>query len=234
MSINGGIDWNEVAAPLINVTPFLGLAFCLYIALAVLCVLNIVTGVFVENANQITARDEENVLMEELTSRKEFSENVAMIFHRNEGGTMQATYEDFRRHISDPRISRFFEDLGVDIGRENIQGFFELLDFDGNGILDLEEFVVGLQKIHGKARSIDVAHVLHDIKSLNREVADLKTMMQDAYRHDRGTSGLPRSPQGPQTPKADTPQAGNKAHKARMRDSKAPKIVAPWKDTMVV
>merc|ERR1719156_143848 len=52
-TISGGIDWNDTVEPLITISPAIALFFSVYIAFAVFCVLNIVTGVFVENATKI-------------------------------------------------------------------------------------------------------------------------------------------------------------------------------------
>merc|ERR1711948_118026 len=80
MAICGGIDWGMAAAPLIDINPVLGVAFATYIAFAVLCVLNIITGVFVENANQITAMDEDNLLIEDLSNRQRWLGDVKQLF----------------------------------------------------------------------------------------------------------------------------------------------------------
>merc|ERR1719313_1458146 len=50
-AISGGIDWDTLVTPLIQeIHPIMGLIFSFYIAFAVLAMLNVVTGVFVEAA----------------------------------------------------------------------------------------------------------------------------------------------------------------------------------------
>ncbi|CAE8665450.1 unnamed protein product, partial [Polarella glacialis] len=49
--IAGGIDWKDLVNPLMNlVSPWAGLLLVGYIAFAILAVMNVVTGLFVENA----------------------------------------------------------------------------------------------------------------------------------------------------------------------------------------
>merc|ERR1711972_654019 len=55
-SICGGVDWGDVAEHLDGISPYLVVFFSVYIAFAVICVLNIITGVFVENATQLTTK----------------------------------------------------------------------------------------------------------------------------------------------------------------------------------
>eukprot|EP00913_Durusdinium_trenchii_P012201 g11460.t1 len=58
-AMSGGVDWGEVAVKLMKVSWLLGLLFCVYMAFALFCVLNVMTGVFVENASKMTSADEE-------------------------------------------------------------------------------------------------------------------------------------------------------------------------------
>merc|ERR1712039_997536 len=103
-SISGGVDWGDAAEPLYSVSPFLGACFCVYIAFAVLCVLNIVTGVFVENATQITLRDEENMLMEELTHQKKWMAEVRSLFNDvDDDQSGEVEFREFANHLHDNR-----------------------------------------------------------------------------------------------------------------------------------
>merc|ERR1712190_567509 len=56
-SMTGGTDWNEVLEPLeTHISPWLSILFSIYIAFAVLAMMNVVTGVFVESA-LLTAKE---------------------------------------------------------------------------------------------------------------------------------------------------------------------------------
>lgn len=79
-AITSGVDWGEVSELLVEISPIMGLVFSVYIAFAVLCVLNIVTGVFVENANRITQMDTDSMVMEELHMRQQWLVEVRRLF----------------------------------------------------------------------------------------------------------------------------------------------------------
>merc|ERR1719367_2558245 len=53
----------------------------------------------------------------------------------------------------------FFEKLNFTM--QEARAFFDLLDCDGSGSLDLEEFVFGIQRLCGRPRCFDLALVLH-------------------------------------------------------------------------
>jgi hypothetical protein len=174
LSIVGGIDWADAAHPLMELSIFLGLLFCAYIAFAVLCVLNIITGVFVENANRITAQDAEMVMMEQMEQRQAWYEEVKELFDaadRDKTGYLDK--HEFSKKMEDLKMQAWFRKIGVHVESYSANGLFKLLDFDGDGKLDMDEFAMALQQVHGHARSIDVARVSREVKLIRKELKDL-------------------------------------------------------------
>merc|ERR1719221_1269729 len=80
--ITNGVDWGNMADPLVEIHPLLCLLFAAYIATAVLCVLNLITGLFVENAKRMAQQDETQFIMETVHSRKVWLEEVKALFVR--------------------------------------------------------------------------------------------------------------------------------------------------------
>eukprot|EP00929_Paragymnodinium_shiwhaense_P089204 TRINITY_DN49399_c0_g1_i1.p1 TRINITY_DN49399_c0_g1~~TRINITY_DN49399_c0_g1_i1.p1 ORF type:complete len:744 (+),score=110.86 TRINITY_DN49399_c0_g1_i1:89-2233(+) len=175
LSICGGVNWKDSVDPLMSVSPLLGITFCFYIAFAMFCVLNIVTGVFVESAKEMTADDQDMVLMEQLENREKWFDEVKAIFESADSdGSGCVDGEEFTKQIKeDVRLQAQFRKLGVHVEAYSASGLFQLLDFDGNGELDLDEFCLALQMVHGPARSIDVAKITHDTRVLRRGLSDL-------------------------------------------------------------
>lgn len=179
MAISGGVDWRDVAIPLAEINIGLGILFGMYIAFAVLCVLNIVTGVFVDNATKTAQKDEDRLLMEDVDARKHWYSEVKRIFleaDSDNSGTLD--WPKFERCVSDPRVQMLFRKVGVDMEAECPRGFFDLLDFAGEGKIDLDDFAMALQHLHGNARSIDLVRVRHDIKHFSRELANVMVWLQ--------------------------------------------------------
>merc|ERR1719331_2142757 len=79
-AISGGEDWGILVEPLIGISPVLGLLFAMYIAFSVFCVLNVVTGVFVENTSKIKENDTDHMIMEELSERSRYLLEVRNLF----------------------------------------------------------------------------------------------------------------------------------------------------------
>mmetsp|Transcript_1346 Transcript_1346/g.3615 ORF Transcript_1346/g.3615 Transcript_1346/m.3615 type:complete len:657 (+) Transcript_1346:152-2122(+) len=174
MCISGGLDWGEAADPLFEVNSFLGFLFCLFIAFAQLCLLNVMTGVFVENAARITQRDEDSMLLHELEHRREWVKQVVQVFDKTEhaaSGSM--TKEEFKSAMKDVRIQALLSKLGIDIHAHRPESLFALFDHDHDGNLEIEEFASALQHFHGQARSVDVAKLRWSVKKLHTHMREL-------------------------------------------------------------
>jgi len=65
-AVTGGISWLEIVSPLKRVSPLIPILFSLYVGFAILVMLNLVTGVFVDSAHQMRESDEERQLTESL------------------------------------------------------------------------------------------------------------------------------------------------------------------------
>lgn len=161
MCITGGIDWHEVALPLTRLSPFYGVGFAFYIALSVFAVFNVITGVFVENSTKLVHNDEDDMIMDELESRQQWYTSIEKIFNKmDHNGNGSIEREDFLEMIKDKRAQALFTKLGFPVTPENAPGIFGMLDFDGDGGISYAEFEAGVYRLHGGAKSIDMAKLL--------------------------------------------------------------------------
>lgn len=179
MSILGGVSWMEVAEPLIAINPFLGVVFSMYVAFAVLCVLNIVTGVFVEQSSMIAKEDEENMLFEEIESRKKWMQEIEKIFHQADtDNSGLLTVEELEACVTDFWVQTCFKRLGVDLNRISPTSIFSMLDFDGSGAVEISEFAAGLQQLHGSASSVDFARVVRGQRTSQKQLKKLAHIVE--------------------------------------------------------
>jgi hypothetical protein len=171
-SVCGGLDWDDAAGPLMKFNSFLAVLFCIYVALAVLCVLNIVTGLFVENASKMITRDEDHMLLEELEYRKLWLEDCKKVFHaadvKRDG---KIDLDEFQAMVQNVKMQAKLRHLGIELNEANCNNVFKLLDIDGDGNVDLEEFVTSLQQIEGGARALDLMHLMRDMRAMRKDVA---------------------------------------------------------------
>jgi len=180
-AITNGESWGGMSELLIRIHSVLGVLFCLYIAVAVLCVLNIITGMFVENAKQMSAQDETQFIVENVASRKARLDEVRELFLKVANPrTQELNAESFAKAVTDVRVQAYFKRLGLDVEQENAGGLFEMLDFQGDGVIDLDEFTLGIQLLHGSAKSIDMARVRYSLGALSKQLAEILASLPEA------------------------------------------------------
>mmetsp|Transcript_37770 Transcript_37770/g.87408 ORF Transcript_37770/g.87408 Transcript_37770/m.87408 type:complete len:670 (+) Transcript_37770:63-2072(+) len=152
--ITGGIDWNDLLMPLEEqISPWLAAVFVLYIAFAVLAMMNVVTGIFVESALQSTRADEEKEVRAQL-------DDMFKHVDKEKNGTI--SWQEFVRSLDNPEMKRCFESLGFDMAEA--YGLFNLLDTDQSGEIDCEELLEGCLRLRGTANAIDVATLQYSSK----------------------------------------------------------------------
>merc|ERR1740130_841112 len=102
-SLTGGVDWGETLVPLMDhISPSVGIVFCMYISFGVLCMLNVVTGIFVESACNSSAEEKDCNMVSRLQN----------FLCKTDSGVL--TWEDFEARLYDPEIQLYFKtDSGV-------------------------------------------------------------------------------------------------------------------------
>merc|ERR1712048_972640 len=66
--------------------------------------------------------------------------------------------------MDDGDVSAFF--ILLDVDPSDAYALFKLLDDDGSGTIDADEFVDGCLRLQGQAKSIDLAKVRHETKMM--------------------------------------------------------------------
>merc|ERR1719362_1662991 len=82
LSVTSGLDWGGASDALRHVEMYHAvLLYIFFIALTVFAVLNVVTGVFVENATKLAGQDRDLMIQDNLNQREEYIEDALTVFH---------------------------------------------------------------------------------------------------------------------------------------------------------
>eukprot|EP00929_Paragymnodinium_shiwhaense_P038641 TRINITY_DN2039_c0_g1_i3.p1 TRINITY_DN2039_c0_g1~~TRINITY_DN2039_c0_g1_i3.p1 ORF type:complete len:912 (+),score=215.56 TRINITY_DN2039_c0_g1_i3:157-2892(+) len=158
-AMSGGLDWDTIAGPMfMEISSMNGFLFVCYIAFALLALMNVVTGVFVQTALQ-SARNEEDSFM---------TDQIVSIFKssRDDSDSVLTLSEDeIAQSIEDPGLAKEWKSIGV--AREDARYLFRLLDVEGNGEVPFAEFLGGALRLNGAAKAIDLLTVMQE----NRKTA---------------------------------------------------------------
>lgn len=178
MAISGGIDWKDCVQPLHVVSSVLEYMFATYVFFTLFCCLNIVTGIFVDNAKALKSADEDAMYLEAVTERKRWIAEVKDLFMRLDSsvnGTF--TFEDFKVQVSSIKVQTLFRKLGINIDNIEAEELWEILDADHSGEIDEEEFAKGLKYFQGPAQSIHIYRLMKESAKLHDKVEDLEDVL---------------------------------------------------------
>jgi len=180
MSITGGLDWEAPYRPLREFSDVAAGLVVIYVALTVLAVLNVVTGVFCNTAIESAASDKDVATLRQMQAKNKQVETLRSIFQElDRGKTNELSIEDINEAIEQGELSGFLESMGI--STNDVWTLFMLLDSDKEGCIDLDEFVTGCMQLHGPAKSMQIAKMSFEnklarqaLKNLSKEVKALR------------------------------------------------------------
>lgn len=183
-AMSGGVSWGDVTTPLMKVGKFYFLIAMVYVFFSIFSVLNIVTGVFVDGAIELAKQDRSMIVTKRIQSRDASAQHLAELLREMDtDGNDTLTQEEFKASLERKDVAEYLDALSVDSTEAEL--LFMLLDKDGDGCVDIEEFVAGMQKLQGEAKSFDIHLLMH----ANRQVLYMCSGMLDLVRQARGESG---------------------------------------------
>lgn len=150
----------------------------LYIIIGVFCILNLLTAVFLEAAQRIDDVTEHIYAKRDWTNHiKCFFLNAVDDMSKSNGdlSTERITRASFIKLMKSRKTVKFLEDNGMDLcftDESRVGELFDIMDEDGNGELDVNEFVKSLYNLKGPASALD-------LKLEHQKTMSLITSLQD-------------------------------------------------------
>ena len=124
-------------------------------------VLNVVTAVFCQSAIESAQKDHATVVQNMLDNKESHLQKLRTLFSKmgaEEAGGI--TFGMFEEKINSQAVREYFETLGLDVW--DPWSFFKLLDSDGGGFVEVEEFFLGCLRFSGAAKAMDVGKLIQD------------------------------------------------------------------------
>jgi len=160
----------------------------MYIAFTQLAVLNVLTGVFCQNAIESAQRDQDIVTQAMLADKKRYAKQLRDLFHEiDEDGSGNVTIVEFERHLNDSCIKAYFDALELDAS--DAYAFFRLMDQDMGDTIDLNEFVEGCMRLRGVAKGIDLHLLSNEQRKFVRRYDEDMQMIEEAIAQLLGRDG---------------------------------------------
>jgi len=168
MSCSGGEDW-LVFYSVINDVGWAGsLLFVFFIAFMHIAVMNILTGIFVEQAMKLAQPDRDRLAHEqqraEMTQANELHK-MCQEMDISDDGTISRS--ELCEYIQDGKFKAFLMTLGLRLNLKHADLFFNIIDSSSENI-DIETFVQECMNLRGNASNFDLAYLTIQMGALEK------------------------------------------------------------------
>eukprot|EP00928_Gymnodinium_smaydae_P054548 TRINITY_DN3829_c0_g1_i4.p1 TRINITY_DN3829_c0_g1~~TRINITY_DN3829_c0_g1_i4.p1 ORF type:complete len:508 (-),score=78.70 TRINITY_DN3829_c0_g1_i4:322-1845(-) len=143
----------------------LGMLHKLVIGFAVVAIIN---GVFIQETFKVTAMDDILMVRRKQQALECHTKKMKALWtEADSGGDGEITIDEWQQLLKDPGVKTWLASMELDARDARL--VFELLDESNDGTVSFDELVVGVSKLKGAARSIDLHALarehqrLHDI-----------------------------------------------------------------------
>mmetsp|Transcript_7155 Transcript_7155/g.12328 ORF Transcript_7155/g.12328 Transcript_7155/m.12328 type:complete len:648 (-) Transcript_7155:73-2016(-) len=168
VAVTGGQDWMDIRKPLVDYAGFpYDEAFLLYVIFVTVGIMNVLTGVFLANANNFI--DHSMIIQEEQFKIDAFVKQMLELF--SEMDILRVgyfTWQTFNAAMREESVQACF--AAHELEPTHCHLLFDLLDDNGNGEVSILEFVMGMLRLKGEAKCLDV-------RVLQREMGMLPKML---------------------------------------------------------
>ena len=165
MCISGGVSWEVAVGALMQVHVAYGLLFVLFVAGMMLAALNIIAGIFVNDAIEMAQQDREVMRQAQVVKREEMQKELTDLFmesDQDKSGTL--TVQEFVQAFEHPDVEARFRLLGVELS--DTKKIFHLLDINEDDELGIGEFVAMI----GRARMLTQPLDLQSFMQQNKQI----------------------------------------------------------------
>jgi len=172
-------SWSAMVRELMEIQSWVVLFFILFISIAVFVLMNLVTAIIVEHAFASgKADDQDRAVRLEREKEQELEELQSFFEVLDEDKSGKLSQQELYTAAKQRKVRQKLRAL--DIMPKDMDDLWEILD-DGDGELDVDEFVNGIRRLRGEARAKDVLRLQKELRLLERSVDSIEESM-DASR----------------------------------------------------
>lgn len=170
MCTTGGKDWEDIWDLIVPLGWWSTMAFSFYIAFFTFAVMNILTGIFVENALSLCKPSEKEALLARKHQTEQEAGELTTILETLDGnGDGCMSIGEFSKVMTNERVVHVLSKLGVDI--KDAELFFTTVArLSHRDIVEIPEFVSQIMRLKGHALSMDLHAVIVQMQCLQRSL----------------------------------------------------------------
>jgi len=169
MCISGGVSWEVAVGALMQIHVAYGVIFVMFIAGMMLAALNIIAGIFVNDAIEMAQQDKEVIRQMEVEKKQQMEKELMELFlesDQDKSGTL--TVQEFVVAFEQPEVEARFRQMGVEL--KDTTTLFQMLDIRETDVLDISEFVSMVGRAKMLTQPLDLQSFLQQNKQIEQGV----------------------------------------------------------------
>jgi len=132
---------------------------------------NLIGAVFIAETGRVAASDEKVALLKKQRLQESYSRRLRELFKDLDvDGDGKISFDEFSHFNDDADMRHYMSTFEVE--SHDTLKLFEILD-DGDGHVDIDEFLRGMVAVKGHARSIDIVCILKHMEHLDGKINTL-------------------------------------------------------------
>jgi len=154
-----------------NVSEWYALFFIVYKLAVGFAMLGVIRGVFLHETFKVAHSDDEVMVMQKRRSSQIFVEKLRLLFiELDDSGDGFVSWEEFDAVISTDRVTEYLSALDLEVGE--VHELFKMLDH-GDGQISFDEFLEGVKRLKGEAKSMDLVKLQADVNKMCRVMVEV-------------------------------------------------------------
>jgi voltage-gated sodium channel len=179
-------QWGPICRTLVeNVSEWYAIFVVMYVLLVSFATIKVISAVFILETQKLASTDEEILIMNKDRQNQRLDANIAAVFSEidtDETGTVN--WEEFEGVLADHRVVTWLAALDLEV--QHCEGLFSLMD-DGDGKISCKEFMQGVRRLKGTAKSVDLVNVASKVT----EMAKCIHKIEDVVKSKESKLSLP-------------------------------------------
>jgi len=160
-----------------NVSIWYAWFYILYRCCFMFSMIKVITAVFIAETTRCANCDDELAITQKQRAKEQYCSKLRRVFQDlDKDGDGFLTREEFQPLISDHVLSTWLHTLDIDT--YDLSCLFNIHD-DGDGKLAVGEFIDGLSRVKGAAKSIDLLKVMAAITHMTHRVENIQRTVQE-------------------------------------------------------
>eukprot|EP00930_Biecheleria_cincta_P091632 TRINITY_DN8124_c0_g1_i2.p1 TRINITY_DN8124_c0_g1~~TRINITY_DN8124_c0_g1_i2.p1 ORF type:complete len:571 (-),score=98.67 TRINITY_DN8124_c0_g1_i2:292-2004(-) len=179
MTVSGGIDWRDAADPLLEVSWLGFLCYLVYVIFMALCIMNVITGIFCQSAIETAQGDQDNVIKYQLQDKRKYIGTLQELFASwDDDSDGRVSKEEFESHLYDLKAQALLSSLQIEA--HDALTLYEMLDTDGKGNINVDDFVTACITMRGGAKAVHMEKITNMTTNFSASLQSIEDFLKQS------------------------------------------------------